>query len=94
MRSFLFLTGLAAPQILARAANIVLSNDDGWAEINIRTLFKLLTAAGENVVLSAPAENESGTGMASFSPLFNTSNLISFILNFRPMFPVELPYSY
>lgn len=63
---------LFAPFILhlsatpARAANIVLSNDDGWAEINIRTLFNVLEAAGENVVLSAPAENESGTGMLDF----------------------------
>ena len=52
----------AALLTAARAANIVLSNDDGWAEINIRTLFNVLTAAGENVVLSAPAENQSGTG--------------------------------
>lgn len=47
----------------ARATNIVISNDDGWAEINIRTLYNTLTAAGDSVVLSAPAENESGTGM-------------------------------
>jgi len=57
---------LAALHAAARAANIVLSNDDGWAEINIRTLFNVLTAAGENVVLSAPAENQSGTGMSNF----------------------------
>ena len=49
--------------LVTQAANIVLSNDDGWAEINIRTLFDVLTDAGENVVLSAPALNKSGTGM-------------------------------
>ena len=46
----------------ARATNVVISNDDGWAEINIRTFYDTLTAAGDSVVLSAPAENESGTG--------------------------------
>ena len=45
------------------ATNVVLSNDDGWAEINIRTFYNTLTNAGDSVVLSAPAENESGTGM-------------------------------
>ena len=49
--------------LTARATNVVLSNDDGWAEINIRTFYNTLTAAGDSVVLSAPAENESGTGL-------------------------------
>lgn len=44
------------------AANIVLSNDDGWAEMNVRTFYDSLVAAGENVVLSAPAEDKSGRG--------------------------------
>lgn len=48
--------------LVANAANIVLSNDDGWAEINIRTFYESLLAAGEDVIVSAPAENESGTG--------------------------------
>lgn len=48
--------------VTAKAANIVLANDDGWAEINIRTFYDILTDAGESVVLSAPAENQSGTG--------------------------------
>lgn len=51
--------------LTAHAANLVLSNDDGWAEINIRTFYNALTAAGESVVLSAPAEDESGTGRPS-----------------------------
>ena len=56
--------------LITRAANVVLSNDDGWAEINIRTFYNTLTAAGDSVVLSAPAENESGTGIYQpFSPL-------------------------
>lgn len=49
--------------ITTSATNIVLSNDDGWAEINIRAFYNTLTAAGDSVVLSAPAENESGQGM-------------------------------
>ena len=49
------------------ATNVLLSNDDGWAEINIRTFYNALTAAGDSVVLSAPAENESGTGLKAFA---------------------------
>lgn len=58
--------GLAVLSLLlpisCACTNIVLSNDDGWAEINIRTFYNTLRAAGDSVVLSAPAENESGTG--------------------------------
>jgi broad specificity polyphosphatase/5'/3'-nucleotidase SurE len=46
--------------LAAHSANIVSGNDDGWAEINIRTFYKSLTAAGDSVVVSAPAENQSG----------------------------------
>ena len=35
---------------------------DGWAEINIRTFYQTLSAAGESVIISAPAENQSGKG--------------------------------
>ena len=49
----------------SQCTHVVLSNDDGWAEINIRTFYNVLTAAGDSVVLSAPAENESGTGRLS-----------------------------
>lgn len=58
--SFLLTTLLTTS---ALAANIVQVNDDGWAEINIRTLYDTLTAAGQSVVLSAPAENQSGKGL-------------------------------
>jgi len=50
---------------LTQAVRIVVSNDDGWAEINVRTLFNTLVAAGQQVILSAPAEGKSGTGMQS-----------------------------
>lgn len=48
--------------ILAHGSNIIMSNDDGWAEINLRTFYDSLVDAGESPVVSAPAENKSGTG--------------------------------
>lgn len=48
--------------VTANAARIVQSNDDGWAVKNIRVFNDALVAAGNDVVLSAPADNESGTG--------------------------------
>lgn len=41
---------------------IIHSNDDGWAELYTRSFHDVLVAAGHDVVLSAPAENKSGTG--------------------------------
>ncbi|KAF2154243.1 5'/3'-nucleotidase sure family protein [Myriangium duriaei CBS 260.36] len=60
-------TVLALPAA-ANAFNLVLSNDDGWAEINIRTFYNALTAAGEKVILSAPALNKSGTSSSDAPP--------------------------
>ena len=57
------LVSLGLLPLLAEGTYVVLSNDDGWAEINIREFYYALTNAGDSVVLSAPAENESGTGM-------------------------------
>lgn len=51
--------------LTVQSTNVVLSNDDGWAEKNIRVFYTALTDAGDSVVLSAPAENESGTGEAT-----------------------------
>lgn len=53
--------------ILAHGSNIIMSNDDGWAEINLRTFYDALKEAGESPVVSAPAENKSGTGILLFS---------------------------
>ncbi|MCJ1458130.1 hypothetical protein MMC28_008501 [Mycoblastus sanguinarius] len=50
------------------AVNVVLSNDDGWAEINIRQFYDALTNSGLSVIISAPAENESGTGSSDATP--------------------------
>jgi len=54
---------LALLPAVAHAVSIISSNDDGWAEMNIRTLHNALTNAGHEVVISAPAENKSGSGM-------------------------------
>lgn len=64
------LTTLPLPLLLAtsHAARILQSNDDGWAEKNIRALNDALTAADNNVVLSAPAENQSGTSSLDWPP--------------------------
>ena len=59
MRSYIL---LAAALPLAQGIRIVQSNDDGWSEANLRTFFNVLTTAGHQVVLSGPAENQSGTG--------------------------------
>ena len=59
MRSALLLSAVLP---LAQAVRIIQSNDDGWAEINLRTLFNHFDQAGHDVVLSGPAEQQSGTG--------------------------------
>ena len=64
MRPEIFFLPLLLPSA-AQGVNVVLSNDDGWAEINIRSFYNALTAVGNSVVLSAPADNKSGTGIYS-----------------------------
>jgi len=51
-----------------KVKDILLTNDDGWAVAQIRAQNDLLKAAGFNVVLSAPAENKSGTGSSTATP--------------------------
>lgn len=63
------------------AINIISSNDDGWAEVNIRALYQSLNSAGHLTVVSAPAENESGTGSRTicvndFAPRLTRSLMI------------------
>ncbi|KAL8658773.1 MAG: hypothetical protein Q9226_000798 [Calogaya cf. arnoldii] len=58
--------------LLVESTNIVLSNDDGWAELNIRVFYDSLTRARNSVVLSAPADNKSGTDIVSGSLLKST----------------------
>lgn len=44
--------------------NILLTNDDGFAAEGIEAIYNALTAAGHNVTLVAPKEQQSGTGTA------------------------------
>ncbi|KAM3414342.1 hypothetical protein BST61_g10989 [Cercospora zeina] len=53
---------------LSSALNILQSNDDGWAELNIRSTFTALTTAGFASIISAPAENQSGTSSRDAEP--------------------------
>ncbi|KAL7823701.1 sure-like protein [Trichoderma gracile] len=55
--------------LAAHCARIIQSNDDGWAESYIRSFNDALLAAGHNVVLSAPAEDQSGTGSSDAPPI-------------------------
>ncbi|KAJ5129986.1 uncharacterized protein N7515_006025 [Penicillium bovifimosum] len=59
---------LALFPLAASAVNIISSNDDGWAEANLRALFESLGGAGHSVVVSAPAENQSGMGSKQGTP--------------------------
>lgn len=62
MRAHSFLaTALLAAQG-GLGARILQGNDDGWAELYLRSFNDALNAAGHDVVLSAPADNKSGTG--------------------------------
>lgn len=53
--------------------NLMLTNDDGWATAQERAVFNTLDDAGYNLVLSAPAENQSGTGSTSRNPTVRTT---------------------
>ncbi|KAK4443276.1 survival protein sure-like phosphatase/nucleotidase [Podospora aff. communis PSN243] len=64
------LTSLA---LSAHALRIIQSNDDGWAELYVRSFHDELLAAGHDAVLSGPAENRSGTGSTDIEPSPRTS---------------------
>lgn len=49
----------------SQALRVIQSNDDGWAELNVRVFHDMLIAAGHDAVLSGPAENMSGQGTHS-----------------------------
>ena len=61
---------IASLRLVAHCSTIVLSNDDGWAEINIRRFYATLAAAGHDVVVSAPALDKSGTCAHTLRNLF------------------------
>jgi broad specificity polyphosphatase/5'/3'-nucleotidase SurE len=53
------------PVLGAHGIRIIQSNDDGWAEQYARSFHNALIASGHDAVLSAPAENKSGTSKLS-----------------------------
>ncbi|KAI0789179.1 sure-like protein [Abortiporus biennis] len=59
--TLLFLGVISAISAPTSAPKVVLTNDDGWATAQIRAQYNALTAAGFNVILSAPADNRSGS---------------------------------
>lgn len=62
--------------ITSRAVRIVQGNDDGWAELYTRSFNDALRSSGHDVVLSAPAENQSGTGKQLSMPAQPGSNAV------------------
>jgi len=61
--AFLLFAGATAMPLSASAMNILLSNDDGLSA-NAKALKSALEAAGHNVVMSVPCQNQSGKGAA------------------------------
>ncbi|KAH7028778.1 survival protein sure-likephosphatase/nucleotidase-like protein [Microdochium trichocladiopsis] len=66
MKWSLALAALAASS--TEAIRILQTNDDGWAELYLRSFHDALGAAGHDAVVSAPAENQSGTGSNDKEP--------------------------
>lgn len=60
MRGFSALVTLVAAQ--ANALKILMNNDDGWVSANTRELYRLLKESGHDVLLVAPATQQSGVG--------------------------------
>ncbi|KAK0647193.1 survival protein sure-likephosphatase/nucleotidase-like protein [Cercophora newfieldiana] len=74
MRTTQLLVGLVSAATLgAHGLRVIQSNDDGWAELYVRSFHDALLASGHNAVLSGPAENRSGTGSTDSEPSPRTS---------------------
>ncbi|KAK2000441.1 sure-like protein [Colletotrichum falcatum] len=59
---------LLAQALAVQGLRIIQSNDDGWAELYTRNFHDVLKASGHDVLLSAPAENQSGRGSLDLDP--------------------------
>ncbi|TDZ33184.1 Acid phosphatase [Colletotrichum spinosum] len=64
---------LLAQALAVQSIRIIQSNDDGWAELYARSFNDALKASGHDVLLSAPAENKSGSGSRDEEPEPRTS---------------------
>ncbi|KAK5169106.1 uncharacterized protein LTR77_006415 [Saxophila tyrrhenica] len=61
-------TSLFLMPLAAQAVNVLQSNDDGWAEKNLRVFYYSLVDAGFDSIISAPAENQSGRSSLDAPP--------------------------
>lgn len=62
VHSFLKKASVSALAIGAsHGARIIQANDDGWAELYLRSFHDALISAGHDAVVSAPADNKSAT---------------------------------
>lgn len=63
VRSFFSRAAVAALAVTGcQGIRIIQSNDDGWAELYLRSFHDSLLAGGHDAVVSAPADNQSGRG--------------------------------
>ncbi|PBK77796.1 sure-like protein [Armillaria solidipes] len=67
------LLGALSVPVYSRSSslNILLTNDDSWASANIRATYSALKADGHNVLLVAPAVQQSGRGGTFVLPTTN-----------------------
>ncbi|KAH7145944.1 survival protein sure-like phosphatase/nucleotidase [Dactylonectria estremocensis] len=61
------------PALAVQGVRIVQGNDDGWAELYVRSFNDALIASGHDVVLSGPAENKSGSSSRDEEPVARTA---------------------
>ncbi|KAJ1334041.1 5'/3'-nucleotidase [Microdochium nivale] len=62
------LISLLAAAGSSQGIRILQSNDDGWAESYLREMHSALLRAGHDALVSAPAENQSGTASRDAEP--------------------------
>ncbi|POS73870.1 5'/3'-nucleotidase SurE [Diaporthe helianthi] len=71
-----FFTGAAVAALAVtgcQGIRIIQSNDDGWAELYLRSFHDSLLSGGHDAVVSAPAENQSGRSSLDADPARRTA---------------------
>lgn len=68
----LFTAATALLSSTTTALNILLNNDDGFGSANIRELFRVLVDAGHDVIMVAPATQQSAQGGRSVFTEYGT----------------------
>lgn len=73
VRSFFSRAAVAALAVTgSQGIRIIQSNDDGWAELYLRSFHDSLLSGGHDAVVSAPADNQSGRGGSLFRAVDNS----------------------